>query len=149
MEIKAKIINGKFVSETARKMVANELSKIQDGEFATVIIKEGSKPTQNQWGYIYTVVYPILLDCFKTENGYAYSTEDVDYMMKMEFWHAEFYNPKHKIVQKIPKQKRGMNKAEVCIFIENCINFAQEIFGAHIPSSDDYFQEPEFMIKSL
>lgn len=127
LSVTTSIRNGKFTKQS-QELIRDYISS-HEGRNVTFEIKLVGKITYAQYRYLYGVVYPILKKGFEDVTGEKFSIEDIDTMCKMKFHFTEKIDFETGEVCKIIEKKREMNKTELAIYIEKCVQYGIVTFG--------------------
>jgi hypothetical protein len=105
-----------------------------EGRHIEIEAKLKSNVTMAQYGYLYAVVYPKIAVYVNDLHQENYGNDDIDTMMKLNFWFDKIIDIETGEVQKVPKFKHKMNKEEMSIFIDKIIKWSAEFLQLVIPS---------------
>lgn len=127
--------DGKPVNPKATQLIESVFSQ-NAGKYVKVTAKEATSVKIKQYNYLYGICYPIISFGIRLTANVVLSIDDVDILMKKRFWYTESYTQnenKQWVMEKIPRSKRDMNRAQMSDFIQNCINFGIDELGVDIP----------------
>lgn len=136
MEITIEIgANGKPKNPKAMELIGSVFMQ-NTGKYVKIVAKEATSIKIKQYNYLYGVCYPIISFGIKLTANVVLSINDVDILMKKRFWYTESYTQnesKQWVIEKIPRSKRDMNRAQMTEYIQNCISFGIDELGVDIP----------------
>lgn len=103
-------------------------------------VKEAKSPTQKQFGYLYGVLYSAIQTLEFQQNEVHMMPEEIDYEMKMMFWHEEVVPIGGGLPRKRPITKQRMNREELSIYLTQVKQFIETHYGVYIdePTTDEY-----------
>lgn len=136
MQVISTVKNGGQISKQAQALLLQYLLK-REGKAVEITVKDATRPSLNQYGYLYGVVYPILGAWFTALQGVQYSVEDVDYFLKDRFLSSQKPDPVTGEIRKFVNLKRKASKSELSAYIEQVLHFASEQ-GIEIPPAGEY-----------
>ncbi len=136
MQVITTVKDGGKISKQAQALLLQYLLK-REGKAVEITVKDATRPSLNQYGYLYGVVYPILGAWFTALQGNLYSVEDVDFFFKDRFLSSTKPDMITGEPRKFVNLKRKSSKQELTAYIEQVLMFAAEQ-GIEIPQAGEY-----------
>lgn len=130
-----KIDGTRYFKPDDREVLQEYLQEIMgmdpEVEVELTIVKSSDKKSTAQLRYFYGVILPIVKQAIEDLQGEPLTKDDVITFLKTKFFYEEV-EAGNKFV-KLPASFAKATKDEIRKFIENVIEFAEDILGIHIP----------------
>ena len=98
------------------------------------------KANRKQFGYIHAVIFPHIAQAYRDAGWQGFDDYDAKFKLKQMFFSKERVNEKNGEVFTVPMSLAEADKDDMSAFIQDCIQFAAEVFGIEIPDSKEYLK---------
>jgi hypothetical protein len=98
------------------------------------IVKIDGKKSLQQLRYFYGVMLPVIKQALEDLQGESLTKEEVIMFLKSKYFYEEVAMGGEFV--KLPMSFSKATKEDVSKFINNVLQFANEVLGAHIPETD-------------
>lgn len=117
-----------------------ELDLLPDGRYRMTVEKWRKNKSNPQLGYLFAVIYPLVLQHLN-DAGWEYTSVDqVDVKLKVMFAGQEIINRNTGEIETIPALKRDMTTTEMNTFIDAIRIWDAEYLGGTIPEPETNFE---------
>jgi hypothetical protein len=120
-----------------RSLLEQEIKGLPKGRYRLLIEKKRNKKSNAQLGYLFSVIYPIVLQDL-INAGWEFSTVDeVDIYCKSLFANKEILNRDTAEIVNIPALKRDMTTTEFATYINTIRQWDAEFLGGYVPEPNE------------
>jgi hypothetical protein len=128
--IKAKGVSFRVVN---RENFKKELDQLPDGKYRLTVEKYKKNKSNPQLGYLFAVIYPLVLRHL-IDAGWEFSTvEEVDIYCKTLFANRDVLNTETAEIISIPALKRDFTTTDMMTYIDAIRKWDAEYLGGMIP----------------
>lgn len=121
------------------KTFRDQLDALPKGKYKHTVEKYYNKKSNPQLGYLFAVIYPIVLKGLN-DAGWEYTSVDqVDVKCKTLFADQEILNRNTGEIESIPELKRDMTTTEMMSYIESIRQWCSEYLNTYIPEPGENF----------
>jgi hypothetical protein len=130
---------GKSFRVVNSKLLKLELDNLPDGRYRLTVDKYRKNKSNPQLGYLFAVIYPLVLRALN-DAGWEFTTvEEVDEYCKSMFSSKEIINRHSGEILDIPGLKRDMTTTEMMTYIDAIRNWCSEYLSVIIPEPNEQF----------
>ncbi|WP_456867551.1 hypothetical protein [Galbibacter sp. BG1] len=131
ISIRTKVINGRF--KRNRNRIIQTIHSLENKEIEISFRRVRKEKSNNQLGYFFKVIIPILIDCIYKEWGEVYDVESAKNLLCKLFNYDEKINKETGEVIKVPRRMRDNTTTQQEELHSESRNFIKEWFNAEIP----------------
>lgn len=115
------------------KLLKEDCDRLPKGRYQMIIEKKRNKKSNPQLGYLFAVIYPLVLEHLLFAGWEFTSVDEVDIYLKKMFAGKEIVNRNSGEIITIPALKREMTTTEMMTYIEAIRQWDAEYLGGEIP----------------
>lgn len=131
IKIRTKVENGSF--KRNRKQIVNLIHSMEGKEVEFSLRRVRKEKSNNQLGYFFGVIIPILIDCIYEAWGEVYDVEIAKDLLCKLFNYDEKINEDTGEVIKIPRRMRDNSTSQQEELHTESRNFIKEWFNVDVP----------------
>lgn len=132
--------DGKAFRVINSKLLKTECDGLPKGRYRLTVEKLRKNKSNPQLGYLFAVIYPIVLKGLN-DAGWEYtSVEQVDIKCKSMFAGVDIVNRNSGEIESIPELKRDMNTVSMMNYIESIRQWSSEYLNTYIPEAGENFK---------
>lgn len=132
--------DGKSYRVVNAKLFRQELDSLPNGRYKHTVEKWRKNKSNPQLGYLFAVIYPLVLQHLN-DAGWEYTSVDqVDAKLKSMFAGQEILNRNTGEIDNIPALKRDMTTTEMNTYIDAIRVWDAEYLGGTIPEPEVNFE---------
>lgn len=114
-----------------------------DGLYAFEFTKVRPHHSNNQRGYLFGVVYPLIAEGIKEQWGESVGATGAHEICKQRFLARPIVCPRTgEVVGGVPPSIRNLDRAEMSAYIEKVIQFAADYLNVSVPPAAHYDADP-------
>jgi hypothetical protein len=118
------------------KLLKQECDRLPKGRYQLTIEKKRNKKSNAQLGYLFAVIYPLVLQHLLDAGWEFTSVDEVDIYLKKMFAGQEIVNRNSGEIITIPALKREMTTTEMMSYVEAIRQWDAEYLGGTIPEPE-------------
>ena len=122
------------------KLLKADLEKLPEGKYRLTIEKYRKAKSNPQLGYLFAVIYPLVLQHLNAAGWEFTSVDEVDEYCKSMFSAKEILNRNTGEIMDIPGLKRDMTTTEMNTYIDAIRVWDAEYLGGTIPEPETNFE---------
>jgi len=135
--------DGKPYRVVNAKVFRQDLDSLPKGKYQHTVEKLRRSKSTPQLGYLFGVIYPIVLKGLN-DAGWEYtSVEQVDIKCKSMFAGKEIINRHTGEIESIPELKRDMTTIEMMNYVELIKQWSSEYLNIYIPNPEPNYKNYE------
>lgn len=123
-----------------KALLDQELQRLPKGRYVYTIEKASKKKSLPQLGYLFGVIYPLVLRHLIDAGWEFTSVEEVDMLCKEKFAGKEIINRDSGEIITIPALKREMTTIEFNSYINAIRQWDAEYLGGYIPEPNEQIE---------
>jgi hypothetical protein len=124
-----------------KKTMQSDLLSIEKGKYRIIIEKYRRKASQDQFGWLYGSIYPLMLIALNNA-GYEFTNIDqVDTFCKSMWANKELLNRETGEIMKIPLSKSEFKTVDHMAYVSNIRAYASEYLSTYIEDPDPNWKE--------
>jgi hypothetical protein len=135
--IKAKGVSFRVVN---RENFKKELDQLPDGKYRLTVEKYRKNKSNPQLGYLFAVIYPLVLQHLIDAGWEFTSVDEVDAFCKSKFANRDIVNRDTAEIVSIPALKREFTTTDMMTYIEAIRQWDAEFLGGTIPEPGINFE---------
>jgi hypothetical protein len=135
--IKAKGIAFRVVNSEGFK---KELNELPVGKYRVTVEKYRKNKSNPQLGYLFAVIYPLVLQHLIDAGWEFTSVDEVDALCKSKFAERDIINRDTAEIVSIPALKREFTTTDMMTYIEAIRQWDAEFLGGIIPEPETNFE---------
>ena len=119
------------------KLLKAECDNLPKGRYSLTIAKYRKNKSNPQLGYLFAVIYPLVLQHLNDAGWEFTSVDEVDEYCKSMFSAKEILNRHTGEIMDIPGLKRDFTTTDMMTYIESIRQWDAEYLGGEIPEPND------------
>lgn len=131
---------GKSFRVVSSENFKKELDELPDGRYRMTVDKYRKNKSNPQLGYLFAVIYPLVLQHLNDAGWEFTSVDEVDEYCKSMFSDKEILNRETGEIMNIPGLKRDMTTTEMNTYIDAIRIWDAEYLGGTIPEPEVNFE---------
>jgi hypothetical protein len=132
---------GKFYRMVNESTYLSDLNSLPSGYYKHTIEKQHRKASNEQFKYLYGLVYPLSMIALN-ESGYEFTSIDqVDIFWKELFANKEVLNRETGEIMKLPLSKSEFKTIDEMAFCDAIRNYCSEYLNSYIPDPDPNWKQ--------
>lgn len=116
-----------------RALLDQELTGLPKGRYRLIVDRMRKNKSNPQLGYLFAVIYPLVLQHLNDAGWEFTSVEQVDIKLKVMFAGQDIINRNTGEIETIPALKRDMTTTEFSTYVNAIRDWCSEYLNAYIP----------------